>query len=115
MAFVLLSFVAVRLGLMSFPARGLRGTATYTRNAGWLVPRPGYLRRVFGIAWLALIALLCCSSISYSEEALTEAKPETSESIWRLATMSLDDLSNIQVISPSKHSERITDAPAAVF
>src|SRR4051812_13006365 len=38
-----------------------------------------------------------------------------SGSISELATMSLEDLSNLRVSTVSKHAERVTDAPAAVF
>jgi len=64
---------------------------------------------------LVLKGVVCLSiCLGSSLLAATDDQPMSS-SISELATMSLEDLSNLRVSSVSKHDERITDAPAAIF
>jgi len=103
MALHLLSSARRSLINMSFPAKSLEGSADDANLGGGQSARMPACRRggfaALGVLLGALIPLISSAD----------------DSISALETMTLEELSNIRVSTPSKHSERVVDTPAAVF
>ena len=91
---------------MSFPTEASRRVGTSTRISGRSV---SLLHALPSRVLMCLVIGTCALSMSaWSEDDATGA-------MSHLATLSLEDLSNIRVSTPSKHNERVGAAPAAIF
>jgi iron complex outermembrane receptor protein len=71
------------------------------------------------VARVLLLLILAAAPAGWTQEAGTNAETATASSpksrLSDLATMSLEDLTRLEVTSVSKHKEKLTDAPAAVY
>src|ERR1051325_175821 len=93
---------------MSFPAKASTQAGTSTRISGRSVTS-----LVQGFALRVPLLLMIASCAPLVESARSE--DDATGAMSHLATLSLEDLSNIRVSTPSKHNERVADTPAAIF